>query len=626
MTPLHEAALNYITDHRMLIIPLEPGEKRPAYRTGENHATLATLNPDRINEWWAYRDFNIGWPCTPNRIAVIDVDGPAGKAHLDALETEHGPLPTTWMQTSNREDRPSLQFVFRWPADTIIPTFRISEQLEVRAHGAQIVTAPSKHPSGTTYTWLIPPTDLPGGPAELPQWVTNLAHKPATTTAPITHPATTSLAEKRLEGLVAHVAQASEGNRNTALNHAAYTAARIPGLTDHQITERLTVAAQTVGLEPRETTATINSGLKAGHNDGPDPDHHEPTNWQILIPRPTNTMFGEWAPVNLNPILNGTAEHLDPPPTILTRTDGISLLYRGEINWISGEPETGKSWLLQHATIQQFTNGDHVLYIDLEDTPSRIVARLTGLGATRDQIAEQFHYIRPSIGAEPADIDQLLDLAGKCSLTVIDGTTDLHLIHGLDPETNKDAALIVANLLRPLANAGPAVVPLDHVTKNKETRGRYAIGAQHKLAAVRGAAYHLETITPFGRRSHGQSRLVITKDRPGHVRGEHTILAGKKHIAGDFYLDATTTALEARVAPAEEARDYATSQRHNEILTYVRDHLTRENKRPSRRAIEDGIPGRRDSVRDDIQHLVDIGRLIEEQVGRGFYYSLGGRV
>src|SRR5690606_12488265 len=84
-----------------------------------------------------------------------------------ALENEHGPLPTTWMQTSSRTDRPSTQYIYRWPNAEMVPTSRTSEQLEVRGHGAQIVVAPSTHPTGSQYRRLIPPSDLPDGPAEL---------------------------------------------------------------------------------------------------------------------------------------------------------------------------------------------------------------------------------------------------------------------------------------------------------------------------------------------------------------------------------------------------------------------------------------------------------------------------
>ena len=627
LTPLHLAAQTYATKYRLLLIPLEEREKRPAFKTGPNHQTLATHNPATIDGWWTHRDYNIGLPCTPNRFAVIDVDGAEGETHLAELEAEHGPLPVTWMQTSNRADRPSTQYVYRWPNSQIVPTTRISPQLEVRAHGAQIVAAPSLHPSGTTYTWLIPPSDLPEGPAELPDWVLTLITKP---TPPATRPAdnrpptlnqNTSLAEKRLNGLVEHVATAPEGERNQRLNHAAYTAARIPGLTDHEITRRLTTAAETVGLDERETKATIQSGITAGHQDGPDPEHAEPTPTLLTKPvtaeteNPTNT---DWQPVNLNPILDGNTEHLDPPPSVLKRSDGICLLYAGELNWVSGEPETGKSWLAQLATVQEITSGNNALYVDLEDTPSRIVSRLRNLGLTNKQISTQFHYIRPAVGAGPNEVHALLELASTCTLAVIDGTTDLHLIHGLSPEDNKDAATLVSQLLRPLANAGPAVLPLDHVTKNRETRGRYAIGAQHKLAAVRGASYHLETVDPMGRGTVGHATLYITKDRPGHIRGIHTRRQGtQKHRAGDLYVDSTTNTLELRIAPPEEATEYAEAKDFQEIIETIEERCVALRRAVSKSEIYKLIGGNKARFEERFEALLNSNQIVKTSQSRG---------
>lgn len=280
---LLDAALDYATTHRLAVIPLEPGEKRPAFKTGPNHSKLATLNPEVIEGWWAHADYNIGLPCTPNRLAVIDVDGAEGQSLLDQLEAEHGALPETWTQSSQRADRPSVQFVYRWPNNEMVPTRQLGPQLEVRAHGAQIVAAPSWHPTGSRYTWLIAPgeTDL----VDLPEWVLTLLTRPHT--APVQAQALPlqSNAEKRLQGLQEAVATAAEGNRNQMLNHAAYTAARIPGLTDNQITHALTIAAETVGLDPRETKATIASGITAGHRDGPDPEHNESI--PVVLPHPT---------------------------------------------------------------------------------------------------------------------------------------------------------------------------------------------------------------------------------------------------------------------------------------------------------------------------------------------------
>lgn len=408
LTPIHRAALHYAGDFSLLIIPLERREKRPAFKTGPNHETLASRTPHIIDGWWNHKDYNIGLPCTPNRIAVIDVDGPDGETHLAQLEAEHGLLPATWTQSSNRTDRPSVQLIYSWPNGELVPTGRISSQLEVRAHGAQVVLAPSIHPTGTTYTWITPPTHEQPRPPDLPAWVVTLLTRTTTTSQPASIlPAAPgdSLATKRFAGLVEHVARAPEGERNQALNHAAYTAARIPGLTDQQITERLTTAAQTAGLEDREITSTIRSGLTAGHRDGPDPDHEEPTNWKILIPRPATTDPDRIE--DLDRFLNS------PEPEYDWIIEG--LLERGDRVILTGTEGAGKTTLLRQiavtaaAGIHPFT-GDpippqRVGYIDLENS-----ARHS---------RRQFKPLRIQAGSQLAD-DQMFPVIRPDGLDLLD--------------------------------------------------------------------------------------------------------------------------------------------------------------------------------------------------------------
>ena len=58
---------------------------------------------------------------------------------------------------------------------------------------------------------------------------------------------------------------------------------------------------------------------------------------------------------------------------------------------------------------------------------------------------------------------------------------------------------------------------IDHVVKDREQRGRYAIGGQHKLAGV-DVAYSMRVIEPFGRGRDGVVSIRVEKDRPGGVR------------------------------------------------------------------------------------------------------------
>jgi len=108
---------------------------------------------------------------------------------------------------------------------------------------------------------------------------------------------------------------------------------------------------------------------------------------------------------------------------------------------------------------------------------------------------------------------------------VLDGVTEGMVLHGLDPLSNVDSARWGELLARPLAAAGAAVEELDHVVKDREQRGRYAIGAQHKLASI-DVAYRLDAVEPFGRGREGLVRVTVTKDRPGHVR-RHAVQGGR---------------------------------------------------------------------------------------------------
>ncbi len=99
-------------------------------------------------------------------------------------------------------------------------------------------------------------------------------------------------------------------------------------------------------------------------------------------------------------------------------------------------------------------------------------------------------------------------------------------LHGLELKDNTDVARFGKLLPRWIADRGPAVVALDHVTKDREGRGRYAIGGVHKLNGVNGAAYVLENRRPFGIGLTGRSTLLVAKDRPGQLR-RHALPSGE---------------------------------------------------------------------------------------------------
>ena len=229
-----------------------------------------------------------------------------------------------------------------------------------------------------------------------------------------------------------------------------------------------------------------------------------------------------WDPVDLGTYLDGT--YTPTTPTLLPRTDGVCLLYPGLVHSVHGESESGKSLILQAEMVRAITAGLPVLMLDFESDAAEVTARLLTMGATPADIRAHFTYVRPetSITAGP-DLDAYRRLLSRpYTLAVIDGVTDalgMWSGGGAKSGDNDDVSRFMRRFPRKLARlTGAAVVLIDHVTKDPETRGRFAIGGQAKMAGVDGAAYTVEVSevpTPGGR---GVLTLRVGKDRPGQVR------------------------------------------------------------------------------------------------------------
>lgn len=250
-------------------------------------------------------------------------------------------------------------------------------------------------------------------------------------------------------------------------------------------------------------------------------------------PRPAPDADGvasSWRPVDLS-VVTGEPE----PALILRRTDGVALIYPGRIHSLSGESESLKSWVAMAAGAEVLADGGRFAYIDHEDHAGAFLERMTALGINRDTLndPDRVRYVRPTEPLSSRDgratiaAGDFAELAAwRPDLVIVDGVTEGMVSEGLEPLSNADVAEWFRLHLRPLSEAGAAVVQLDHVTKSTETRGRYALGAVAKLNSVDGAAYTVEMLQPLGRaRSEpveGLTRLHIAKDRPGHVRGATT--------------------------------------------------------------------------------------------------------
>ena len=225
-----------------------------------------------------------------------------------------------------------------------------------------------------------------------------------------------------------------------------------------------------------------------------------------------------WKPIDLTPYLDGTFAQQEA--NILLREDGVGLLYPGRVHSFYGESESGKSWLAQMAVAQLLMQGRKCVYIDFEAEASDLVARLHLLGVWDSHITEHFTYIKPDAARDASDPYWKALLApDMAELVIIDGVTESLTMWGGETKDNDMITRWMRIFPRTIsAYSGAAVVTIDHVTKSAESRGRFAIGGQAKLATIDGAAYLVEPIDGIAPGRVGSLTVRVTKDRHGWIR------------------------------------------------------------------------------------------------------------
>jgi hypothetical protein len=317
-----------------------------------------------------------------------------------------------------------------------------------------------------------------------------------------------------------------------------------------------------------------------------------------------------WQRVDLTDVLSG--RYTPPAPTVGARSDGVGLFYPERLHTIASESEGGKTWLALASARVELDVGNAVVYMDFEDDEGGIVGRLLALGASRDSIRDRFAYIKPeeSIAAlgNREDLAQVLgDL--HPTLAVLDGVTEAMAMHSLEMKDNTDIAVFGALLPKWIASSGPATVALDHVVKDREQRGRYAIGGVHKLNGLNGAAYVLENRTPFTIGTVGRSTVYVTKDRPGQIR-RHTLPASdRRHWFADLVMTSHNEAfVEVDLAPpTERAEDF----RPTVLMARIAAALT-EHGPLSQRRLMAAAKGKSESKREALDLLILDGYVSEK--------------
>ncbi len=317
-----------------------------------------------------------------------------------------------------------------------------------------------------------------------------------------------------------------------------------------------------------------------------------------------------WRPVDVSNVLDGT--WTPPEATVGRRSDGHGIFYRGKQHTVASESEAGKTWLVLSASQDEIKAHNHVVYLDFEDDAGPLIGRLAALGVDPESIRGRFHYIRPeeplTSGVGAYDLAEIVHEYAP-TLAVIDGVTEAMTLHGMDPLSNADAAKFGRMLPRKLAEAGCATVSLDHVTKSSDNRGRYSLGAVHKLNGLDGAAFVLDNRKPFGVGLTGKSTIRIAKDRPGQLR-RHS-LPGAMAWFGDLVLTSHADEFSEVQVEAPVARTAADSK-PTLLMSRVAQVMTEAGKPLSQRQIIGLIGGRREYVIKALSHLQVEGYVSDE--------------
>lgn len=321
-------------------------------------------------------------------------------------------------------------------------------------------------------------------------------------------------------------------------------------------------------------------------------------------------------PVDLLPVLAG--EVTQPKPTVLRRHDGRHLFFPGQVNGLHGDSGTGKGWVLCHAVADELAAGNNVMYLDLEDVAASIVGRLIALGATTDEIAQRFTYIRPTVPLDPRAVHHLVGIIDTIepTLLIVDSLGEAFGLEGIDENKDAEVGPWLRAVARTLADAGPAVVLVDHSTKANDNP-LHPSGSKRKRAAIGGASYLVTATKPLGKGRSGRLKLTCAKDRHGNY--------ARAEVVAHLTVDGSADGIEVRTklwAPdeAQQERELPVELVAREAVRIVAAHHQQADVGPlSKTALRSQITTKcgTDIKRGGIDLAIDRGWIKASEAGTG---------
>ena len=299
-----------------------------------------------------------------------------------------------------------------------------------------------------------------------------------------------------------------------------------------------------------------------------------------------------------------------PPDTVIERTDGRALLYANKLNAIFGLPGGAKSWIGLQALVEAVMRGGRALWLDFEDRPTTFRERGRALGFEPREHSEAHKWLPRTI-MEDDEAQTFAAAVGWVSeyengLVVIDAATQA----GCPPD-GTDVEPWYRKHVDPWREADVGVLAIDHVPKRNEDRPRGQIGSQSKLARVDGAALYVQG-RPWTRDKDGAVKLIVHKDRPGHLPAaveETAAIAVGRHEANGL--------LRIQFVPPSEAAD-AQPVADDLLAALVKGGGVAPSKRAYRELIEGA-----NTVKDAAMTLLIEAGLVEmERGGKANRYTV----
>ncbi len=315
------------------------------------------------------------------------------------------------------------------------------------------------------------------------------------------------------------------GRRNTDGNAVLGPEHPMPGTEDRR--------QETTGDQQKQASDAVRASRRP--QDRPEPSW----SWSRTVPdhdQPYELDYGRYFDVAA--LLAGTLPE-PPAPAYGTRDDARALFYAGEVNLIFGDPESGKTWLALAAAREVL--GEHgtgrVLVIDLDHNgPEATVSRLLSLGAAQAALSDRERFLF----VEPEDRSHLLSVVADMkvwtpTVVVLDSLGELLPLLGSSSNSADEYTDAHRAVLKPLAKVGAAVLVIDHLAKNTESRTLGPGGTAAKRRTIGGVSLRVTIHEAFAPGKGGSAWLGVNKDRHGGLR-RHCPTARGEPSAGLFRL------------------------------------------------------------------------------------------